>query len=281
MLCRAGKSMLCRASVTHHCSSHAGAPQTRPTARRSSTCQSAVTLSLATLLALLATGCHHHTQQAYQPPPPPVGHSSHSRVPTANSAALKAQRVPLAEPGGKPVLVETGLASWYGPSGHHSADGSPYDGSGMTAAHKTLPLGTTVRVTNLTTGQSVLVRITDRGPFSHGRVLDLSESAAKEIGVYRMGVAQVKIEAFANPTASPAGKWCVQTGAFKTEQDALDLKSALVDRYRSAKVTEFLGATGYWVRIDPAQHDRAQAAAILDWIGAPDPVAIPYLVRVD
>jgi rare lipoprotein A len=173
------------------------------------------------------------------------------------------------------------MASWYGPSGHRAADGSAYDGNSMTAAHKTLPLGSTVRVTNLVNGESVMVRITDRGPFSHGRVLDLSEAAAKEIGLYRMGVAKVKIEAYANPTASPTGKWCVQTGAFKNEQDALDLKAALQERYTAAKVIEFTGATGYWVRINPPLGDRAKAAAIMDWIGSPDPSAVPYLVRVD
>jgi rare lipoprotein A len=156
-----------------------------------------------------------------------------------------------------------------------------YDGNSMTAAHKTLPLGSIVRVTNLVNGEQIMVRITDRGPFAHGRVLDLSEAAAKQIDLYRMGVAKVKVEAFANAAASPAGKWCVQTGAFKAEQDALDLKSALIERYRGAKVIEFAGATGYWVRINPTTSGKAEAAAILDWIGSPDPQAVPYLVRVD
>ena len=151
----------------------------------------------------------------------------------------------------------------------------------MTAAHKTLPMGSVVRVTNLVNGEQVMVKITDRGPFAHGRVLDLSEAAAKQIDLYRMGVAKVKIEAFANPTASAEGKWCVQTGAFKSEQDAIDLKTALIERYRGAKVTEFSGATGYWVRINPVQPGREQAAKIADWIGSPDAQTVAYLVRVD
>lgn len=173
------------------------------------------------------------------------------------------------------------MASWYGPSGHRAADGSAYDGTGLTAAHKTLPLDSVARVTNLANGESVTVRITDRGPFSNGRILDLSESAAKEIGLYRMGVAKVKIEAFANPAASAEGKWCVQTGAFKTEQDALDLKSALARRYAGSRVIEFAGATGYWVRIDPLRHDHTEASAIMAWIGNPLPLVVPYLVRVN
>ena len=246
-------------------------------------------LMLAAGLTLLSTGCRHKKQQAYAPPPPPLlGSSSHQRSESNQSreSIERAPRGPIAEPSGKPILVETGIASWYGPSGHRTADGSAYDGTGMTAAHKTLPLGTIARVTNLVNGESVMVRITDRGPFAHGRILDLSESAAKEIDLYRMGVANVKIEAYSNTTAgnasvSSAGKWCVQTGAFKSQRDAMDLKDALVKRYVGSRVTEFAGATGYWVRIDPALHDHADAAAIKEWIGNPDPQAEPYIVRID
>ncbi len=182
-----------------------------------------------------------------------------------------------------PIFTETGIASWYGPNYHHhnAADGSVYDQNGMTAAHRTLPLGSTVRVTNLQTGEQVLVRITDRGPFAPGRVVDLSLGAAKSIGLYRQGVAQVRVEAFPHATADPAGRWCVQTGAFKDQTDALDLKAALAERYRTAKVIEFAGPTGFWVRIDPASRSRAQAEEMLGWIGAPDPSALPYLVRTD
>ena len=201
-----------------HCTINA-----KPLWLRSGGCKTSA-LMLAAGLTLLSTGCHRHKQQAYAPPPPPLsGHPSH-RSSESNENRASAQnppRGPVAEPKGKPILVETGMASWYGPSGHRSADGSEYDGKSMTAAHKTLPLGTVARVTNLVNGESVMVRITDRGPFAHGRVLDLSESAAKEIGLYRMGVAKVKIEAYGNAASGSlppdsAGKWCVQTGAFKS-----------------------------------------------------------------
>jgi rare lipoprotein A len=259
---------------------HAGAPLHK----------SFAALTLTGALTLFTTGCHHHHQQAYTPPPPPLRTSpTHHANPTTvqpsapdtSATICPPPRAPAPESNGKPILVEIGLASWYGPSGHRTADGSAYDGTGMTAAHKTLPLGTTARVTNLVNGESVVVRITDRGPFAHGRVLDLSESAAKQIDLYRMGVAKVKIEAFANATASASGKWAVQTGAFKSHQDALDLKAALIKRYAGSRVTEFAGATGYWVRIDPVRHDRADADAIMNWIGNPDPHAVPYLVRID
>jgi rare lipoprotein A len=245
------------------------------------------TALLATGFAFVATGCHHQTQTAYQPPPPPVYTPNNAPNVARGNPASRASQVP---PSGfydstntKPVLIETGIASWYGPNYNHraAADGTTYDQNGLTAAHRTLPLGTTVRVTNLATGQQVLVRITDRGPFDPGRILDLSKGAADAIGGVHAGLLKVRLEAFPHVSADPAGKWAVQTGAFKTEQDALDLKAALIQRYRGARVIEFHGPTGYWVRVDPASHDRKQAEAMLDWIGKPDPNALPYLVRID
>ncbi|MGA7158690.1 MAG: septal ring lytic transglycosylase RlpA family protein [Acidobacteriaceae bacterium] len=241
--------------------------------------EAATALALASLLLLL-TGCHHQRHQPYAPPPPTL-HSESSYQRRIQPNPTEADRAPIPRPEGRPEFVETGMASWYGPSGRRAADGSAYDGTGMTAAHKTLPLGTVVRVTNLSNNESVMVRITDRGPFSHGRILDLSENAAKEIGLYRMGVAEVRVEAFGQKTASVQAKWCVQTGAFKNQQDALDLKSALARRYTGSRVIEFASSTGYWVRIDPIRHDRTEAVAIMDWIGKPFPEVVPYLVRLN
>ena len=180
-----------------------------------------------------------------------------------------------------PTVTETGLATWYYARSRAGSDGAQYGLAAPTAAHKTLPLGSTVRVTNLQTGQSTLVRITDRGPFVPGRILDLSEVAAKQIGMYHAGVVQVRIEAFPHPGADPAGRWCVQTGPFQTQQDAIDLKSALSERYRGARVADFLGSTGYWVRIDPANRSRTDAGQIAGWIGAPDAQTNSFLVRVN
>jgi len=245
------------------------------------------------MAALMMSGCHHHTQVAYQPPPPPARTYSHHTetataavpVPSIDLNAEAAQEPPgfFDNTSGRPVFTETGMASWYGTVYHKraGADGTIFDQNDMTAAHRTLPMGSTVRVTNLATGQQVLVRITDRGPFAPGRVLDLSMGAAKAVGLYRMGVGKVKIEAFAHSTTDPAGKWCVQTGGFKSEDDALDLKAKLLRRYRTAKVTEFAGPTGYWVRIDPPLRSKTEAAEIADWIGEPNPAALPYLVRIN
>jgi rare lipoprotein A len=232
---------------------------------------------LAATIVFLSVGCHHNTrQQAYYPPPPPA--YSHSGT---SATARPPAPIYIPPANARASIIQTGMASWYGPSGHHSADGSAYDGQSLTAAHRTLPLGSVVRVTNLVNGQQVTVRITDRGPFNQSRILDLSESAAKSIGLYRMGVAQVRLEAFPNPAADPSGRWCVQTGAFKVERDALSLQSTLLRRYPGSRVTEFAGATGFWVRIDPPQRSHSDAVAILDWIAKPSLPAQPYLVRID
>ena len=89
--------------------------------------------------------------------------------------------------------VQRGMASWYGES-QMTASGERFDRHAMTAAHRTLPFGTRVRVTNLKNGRSVVVRINDRGPYGHGRIIDLSEAAARRLGMIAAGVVPVTIE---------------------------------------------------------------------------------------
>lgn len=115
---------------------------------------------------------------------------------------------PLTEIEGRPEPVQislvrsshTGMASWYGPGfhGRRSASGEVFNQHALTAAHRTLPFGTRVLVTNVHTGQQVVVRINDRGPFSHGRIIDLSAGAASQIGLRRMGVGRVQMEVLAD-----------------------------------------------------------------------------------
>lgn len=100
---------------------------------------------------------------------------------------------------------ETGVASWYGAAHHRkpTASGERFDAyGGLTAAHKTLPFNVCAEVENLRTGESVVVRINDRGPFARGRLIDLSQKAAAEIGLVRSGVAEVRVEAIGVATAS-------------------------------------------------------------------------------
>jgi rare lipoprotein A len=113
------------------------------------------------------------------PPPPPVADA------------------PPTQPA--PSFAQQGVASWYGKSHHgrRTANGETYDMSAMTAAHRTLPFGTVVRVTRLDDGRSVKVRINDRGPYARGRIIDLSAQAAETIGMTERGIARVKVEQFA------------------------------------------------------------------------------------
>ncbi|HET6523404.1 septal ring lytic transglycosylase RlpA family protein [Sphingopyxis sp.] len=113
--------------------------------------------------------------------------------------AVAASAIPLAD-----IIEETeidgGMASYYGNelAGNRTASGERFDPGQLTAAHRTLPFGSKVRVTNMTTGDSVIVRINDRGPFAHGRVIDVSHAAAREIGMQRSGTARVKLALLAD-----------------------------------------------------------------------------------
>jgi len=95
-----------------------------------------------------------------------------------------------------PAFTQVGLASWYGPhfDGKLTADGERFDMHALTAAHRTLPINSYVRVTNLANDRSVIVRINDRGPYAANRIIDLSARAARELGIRRGGIARVRIE---------------------------------------------------------------------------------------
>ena len=239
--------------------------------------------------AIILIGCHHGAKVAKTSASPTYGapELADERAPAPverRPASPREGALPPVQgevPEGKPTSSEVGLASWYGPPyhNHKAADGSIFDQNALTVAHRTLPLGTIVKVTNEVTGESVVARVTDRGPFVQGRVLDLSLAAAKAISVYRVGVAKVKVDAWVQPEADPEGRWCVQIGVFLDPNDAVQLKNDLARRYQAAKVIEFAGPTGHWVRINPTQSDRLTASRIADSIHIPD--ADPYLVRLN
>jgi rare lipoprotein A len=178
---------------------------------------------------------------------------------------------------------ETGMASWYGPPYHNrrASNGEVYNMHAMTAAHRTLPLGSIVRVTNLKTGHHALVRITDRGPFIPGRVVDLSLAAARKIDVYQPGVAKVKVEVMQTPASlASGGKWAVQIGGLTDEHAATKLADHLTRRYRTAKVLRFASPAGDWwvrVRVLDDDHDRAQKLAA----ETTTPQGSIFLVRLD
>ncbi len=152
--------------------------------------------------------------------------------------------------------AETGLASWYGfpYHGRRAASGEIYDMEQLTAAHRTLPFQTWVEVTNLSNGKQVDVRINDRGPFAKGRILDLSQAAARDIDMLRAGTARVRLKVIApppttQPVAPPAEPvatspaaipstncFVVQAGAFSDRGRAESLRATLEDRFAQARV---------------------------------------------
>jgi rare lipoprotein A len=168
---------------------------------------------------------------------------------------------------------ETGTASWYG-SPHHgrpTASGEVYDMRDLTAAHRTLPLGTRLMVTNLDNGEAVEVRVNDRGPFVQGRILDLSYGAARIIGAIGPGVIPVRLRVIALPGRSPAGgaSFSVQLGAFTARARAESLRDSANRDGSEATVVETVvgGETFYRVRVG-AYADRPAAERAAQRIAA-------------
>jgi len=239
-------------------------------------------LALLLAVSLASTGCGEkkQTQVKVPPPPPiavPIGPKPAEAVPQP-----AAPPVPLPKPPKPAPWTQTGIASWYvgEPGGPKTASGEPYDSAAMTAAHKTLPFHSIVRVTHLRTKRQVVVRINDRGPFIDGRVIDLSLAAAKALDIEEPGVAAVKLEVLHTPAAIDiGGKWCVQVGAFHQKTGALDMQRSLAARYSQAQVEEFAGATGYWVRMLVQNDDRLLAQKLASSIKANEGGV--FLVRLD
>jgi len=211
-------------------------------------------------MLLLLSGCNRHKVAKHVPPPPTVTPAPPPGATTSHSAPE-----PTHNPQGKPIYIETGVASWYGPPYHHhkGANGEIYDQNGLTAAHRTIPLNSVVRVTNVTTRRAVIVRITDRGPFVEDRIIDLSLAAAKAVDVWQPGTALVKIEVLSAPAPiEEGGRWCVQIGAFQSQHEARKLKEKLQEHYATANVIQFTGPTGEWVRIRPEDDDKRKAQEV-------------------
>lgn len=180
--------------------------------------------ALLAALLLIATGCARKTSVRVSPPPP---------TPAVVGSA------------------ETGIASWYGSPyhGRRTSSGEVYDMEQLTAAHRTLPFDTLVEVTDLDNGKRVEVRITDRGPFVDGRIIDLSRAAAREIDMLGPGTARVTLKVIATPAPAPAEKaapeieppaprYAVQAGAFFDRERAESFRSSLADNYPDTRLVE-------------------------------------------
>jgi rare lipoprotein A len=246
------------------------------------------------------SGCGHRaTTVAQLPAPQAAPPQTYPPAPSAYPPATQGQqpaRIPItpAPPGGisaedlefvrthRPILSEDGLATWYTApyKGRKAANGQVFDDRALTAAHRTLPMGSLVVVTNLKTGQSSAMRVTDRGPFAEDRIIDLTIASAKATGVYRAGLVQVRIDVYRTPKPiETGGRWCVQIGAFKSERAAGKLKQQLLRKYPASNVIEFPGSESYWVRIRPQGDNRELAEAIARKLRPSEGEA--YLTRLD
>jgi rare lipoprotein A len=240
---------------------------------------------------LLTVGCGEKKRTTRSvPPPPTIGapektptETAKPAPPESGNAEKEAAADEFAEyENNAPIWTEVGYASWYGPPYHNrrGANGEIYNQNAMTAAHRSLPMNSIVRVTNLKTGHQQIVRITDRGPFVEDRIVDLSAAAAKAVDVWRPGTAKVKLEVLYAPAdIESGGRWCVQIGAFSRQKDALELKEKLMKRYHTAKVLQFPGPTGFWVRVRVLDDDKKRAQEVAKVINVDEGGV--FLVRLD
>ena len=206
-------------------------------------------------LALVGSGCAGRRPIANPPPtqptPTPPGKEESAKrstdVPPPNPRARRDRPIPAPAPAG---YTEQGNASWYGEpfNGRRASNGEVYDMYKLTAAHRTLPFDTMVRVTNLNNGKSTTVRITDRGPFVENRIIDLSLAAAREIDLVGAGVAPVRVEVLGNvdPTV---GFFTVQVGAFRDRGNAERLRDRLNLAYSPIFIQQYEAPEGTYYRV--------------------------------
>jgi len=197
---------------------------------------------------LVLTSCGHRKHARVSPPPPPGGARAPATVELGHT--------------------ETGLASWYGHPyhGRAAANGEIYDMEKMTAAHRTLPFNTWVRVYDLDNNKTTDVRIIDRGPFVEGRIIDLSHAAANEIALIGPGVARVRIEVIRAPENAAPGLFAIQVGAFRVRANAEQLRRRMESQYGVARVIERAEDPGLWRVLVGAEATEDGAVALRDRI---------------
>ncbi len=178
---------------------------------------------------------------------------------------------------------ESGLASWYGNPyhGRQAANGEIYDMEQLTAAHRTLAFNTMVRVENLENAKTVDVRITDRGPFVGGRVIDLSHAAAKAIGMIGPGTVRVRLNVIGLPAVMEANIFGVQVGAFQDRGNAERMRARMVKEYGAAHIVLRPGTPSFWRVIAGEAPTPESASELARRIRAERNVPEAFVVRVD
>jgi len=227
------------------------------------------------VFVLFFFGCSTTLDRTYDPAhippkkPTPYKKSPSSTTGQKKPATQKPYRIngikytPIADANG---FIQTGKASWYGRKfhGRKTSNGETYNMYAMTAAHKTLPMNTWVSVHNLENNNKVVLRVNDRGPFVYGRVIDLSYTGAKRLGVVGPGTANVRVTAlgratsFSKKTKDPIafkpvdywkGNFTVQVGAFQVKTNAENYRYKLSKKYQNAHITNYSDDRGIFYRV--------------------------------
>jgi len=211
---------------------------------------------------LLMAGCAGRRPIASAPPSPPPAQPQPAPAPphppSAPGAAQPPTRTSPFVPG---MYVEEGTASWYGIPfhGRRAANGEIFDMNSLVAAHRTLPFGSILRVTNLNNGRDVQVRVIDRGPFVGDRVLDLARAAAVALDMIGTGTAPVRIELLSGPNPA-VGDFTVQIGAFTDRANAERLRERLLARYQPIFIQDYDAPAGHFYRVRVGQVPSPDAA---------------------
>ena len=179
--------------------------------------------------------------------------------------------------------TESGIASWYGHPyhGRRAANGETYDMEKLTAAHRTMPFDTWVRVTNLSNERTVDVRIQDRGPFVHGRIIDLSRAAAREIELIGPGTAKVRLTVIRPPkdVQRQPELFGVQVGAFRDLRRAEALEAEMKERYGDARLVQRTVDPPMWRVLVGSEESAEKAETLANQIRSSGGAA--YVVRLD
>jgi rare lipoprotein A len=183
----------------------------------------------------------------------------------------------------KPGDTELGMASWYGHPyhGRAAADGEIYDMEKLTAAHRTLPFNTWVRIENIDNGKTVTVRIIDRGPFVDNRIIDLSHAAAQQIELIGPGTARVRVVVTEAPALEEAYVFAVQVGIFRSKENADKLQAELQSRYGAARIVERQGSPLVWRVLVGQESSPENAEALAVRVRGDISVPEAFVVRLD
>lgn len=207
-------------------------------------------LAIGILLTAMVYGCGGQAANFASSPPP--------------IAAAPVEPVPAHQNG------HVTLASWYGPGfvGHTTSNGERFNDRAMTAASKSLPLGSHVRVTNISNGKSVVVRINDRGPYVRGRGLDLSRGAAEKIGLKNKGVGAVKITRLDGPTGETGASIPGEVEETRTTRRTRRTRYVRYHRWRRERTVHYASTGGYVSPATPPEVNKAEIVPnpIGDWL---------------